>query len=163
MPEPILDPRYWRKRLDTAGEEHHAVFKCPLDRWRRIEEKHRRILATTILDHHSVLDAGCGWGRLLSLMPSTWDGTYVGVDLSTDFITKAAGRYPGRMFMVADLRQLPLGVIQIFDWAVLVSVRPMVKRNIGESQWDIMEKGLRAVANRLLYLEYDEDDEGSVE
>ena len=48
MSELILDPGYWRKRLDDAtnkGEIHQAVFRCPLDRWRRIEAKHKTVFS----------------------------------------------------------------------------------------------------------------------
>lgn len=168
MPEPIDDPAYWAARLAharEAGEEHLAVFRCPPDRWRAIEAKHRDILARQVGPGDSVLDAGCGWGRLLDLMPPGWRGTYVGLDRSPDFIRKAWLERPGRTFLVADLRRIPLAAYpgHAFDWAVLVSVRPMVRRNLGGDEWDRMEAELRRLARRLLYLEYDPDDEGSVE
>jgi hypothetical protein len=38
-----------------------------------------------------------------------------------------------------------------------------VRRNLGDEAWEAMERELRRVAKRLLYLEYDPDSEGSVE
>lgn len=167
MSELISDPRYWARRLREAnrrGEIHHAVFKCPLDRWRRIEAKHREILSRLIGPNDSVLDCGCGWGRLLNLMPKEWVGPYWGVDLSPDFI-KLAQEEHVRLFTVCDLRDLskhaPGG--SKYDWAVLISVRPMVIRNLGAEEWAKMESEIRRVAKKLLYLEYDENDEGKVE
>lgn len=174
MSEPISDPAYWRGRLEASHPDtiHTAVFRCPLERWKAIEESHRRILATTIGPNDSVLDAGCGWGRLLDLMPPEWSGYYLGVDLSSDFIEKAKPRavHHHREFVVADLRELR-DFLECkgsregggFDWAVLVSIRPMVKRNLGDAEWTKMEVELRRVARRLLYLEYDPDDLGSIE
>lgn len=192
MTEPILSTDYWRHRLaqaQTAGELHHAVFRCPLDRWQRIEAKHREILARHVKPTDHVLDAGCGYGRLLDLMPEDRQradeddvGYYVGVDLSPDLIREAKQRYekisewllPGEeglnkiRFHVGDLRDLsPLFPTNWrprdgFDLAILISIRPMVRRNCGEDVWAQMERELRRVARRLLFLEYDETDEGEV-
>jgi SAM-dependent methyltransferase len=165
MPKPILDPAFWRERLASAKEPHHAIFVCPGEQWRRIEAKHREILARTIGPADSVLDAGCGWGRLLGLMPEGWGGYYLGVDLSPDFIAAAKPRavHQRREFYCADLRDLDFLESGGFDWAVAVSVRPMVRRELGEETWRQMERELRRVARRRLYLEYDPDCEGFVE
>src|SRR5688572_5696278 len=98
MTQPILDPQYWKERLEQAqrGHLHHAVFRCPLDRWQRIEARHSEILARLIGPTDSVLDAGCGYGRLLDLLPATWRGGYLGVDLSPDLIRLAECRLPER-------------------------------------------------------------------
>jgi len=166
MSEPILDPDYWKRRLAEAGaERHHAVFRCPSTRWRAIAEAHRKILAATIGNTKSVLDVGCGWGRLLDLMPVDWRGIYLGVDISPDFIALAVLEHPDKMFMRANLLTgLPLlGGHARFDWAVLVSIRPMVKRNLNDDTWTRYEIHIRCAAKRLLYLEYDESDPGSIE
>lgn len=175
MTEPILEPDYWRKRLADARERHHAVFCCPLGTWQAIEAKHREILTRHIKPCDSVLDAGCAWGRLLDLLPDHWKGTggYLGVDLSPDFIALARKEHPDYVFRISDLRAIdnrlddndtsPNALCLKFDWAVLISIRPMVKRNLGDEVWAAMETELRRVAKRLLLLEYDPASEGSVE
>lgn len=175
MSEPILSTDYWRRRLEAAqaaGVLHHSVFRCPLERWQRIEARHRDILARLIGPTDSVLDAGCGYGRLLDLMPPSWGGCYLGVDLSPDLIREAQFRWAGyqnhemALFYQGDLRDLsPIVDVSLarFAWAILISVRPMVIRNCGEEVWQQMEAELRRVAKKLLYLEYDPDDEGSIE
>jgi cyclopropane fatty-acyl-phospholipid synthase-like methyltransferase len=171
MTEPILDPQYWKQRLDAAHELHHAIFRCDKARWERIEDKHRLLLAEHIRPGQSVLDCGCGWGRLLTLLPNEWchdlHSHYLGIDLSPDFINLALAQYGitrRRRFQVADLLNLPVESKHWnYDWAVLISIRPMIRRNLGDEAWDKMEKNIRKVANRLLYLEYDELCNGFVE
>lgn len=165
MAEPIFDPDYWKVRLERAKGDnlHHAIFRCSAERWRDIWEKHRQILRAKIGPMDRILDAGCGWGRLLDLLPvPPW--WYVGVDLSPSFIEKAKEEHPRwrNHFHVGDLRRLPF-LSQDFDWAIMVSIRPMIYRNAGIGAWQECERELRRVAKRLLYLEYDPLDEGSVE
>lgn len=163
MSDPIDDPAFWKHRLETAKVLHHSIYKCPLDLWQRIEERHRQILAATIGQHDSVLDSGCGWGRLLDLMPVEWQGDYKGIDLSPDFIEMARRSYPRQLFATGDLRfcrhLLPHAN---YDWAVLISIRGMVQRNQGDEVWAQMEAELHRVARQLLFLEYDENDPGRV-
>lgn len=141
--------------------EHHAIFLCPEDRWLRIEAKHREILKRVVKPDTAILDAGCGWGRLLTLMPEHWRGRYLGVDVSPDFVLLANQRYPDRDFLCADILK---GIgREGFDLAVMVSIRPMVKRHMGEAAWERMEREVRKCAKRLLYLEYSDEEEGFLE
>lgn len=167
-PFAVSDPTFWKERLQETPPDclHYAVFKCPRDRWLRIEAKHKDILERVIGPKDRVLDAGCAWGRLIDLLPGSWNGEYTGVDISPDFLAMAKERNPGFTFEQQDLRHLPRAWSNSpfsFDWAVMISIRPMIKRHLGDQEWSLMEKELRRVAKRLLYLEYDEHDEGSVE
>jgi SAM-dependent methyltransferase len=169
--KPVFDPDYWKRRLERAKERdrlHLSVFEYPEDGWKRIEDRHREILREKIGKEDSVLDCGCAYGRLLTLLPRNWEGYYCGVDLSPDFIQEALKLHPGRRFLSGDLRNLPQmlrtpGGIDHFQWAIFVSVRPVVRGNMGQEEWDNIEHAARKVANKLLFLEYDEDDKGSVE
>ena len=157
MTEPILEPSYWKERIEKAQETHHSVFLCGINRWNNICKEHRAILHRTIGPSDSVLDAGCAYGRLLDLMPRAWHGDYHGIDLSPDFIEKAKRSYPEREFTVGDLRDLSRFSDKQFKWGILVSIRPMVKRNLGNDEWSKMESELTRVCENLLYLEYDEE------
>lgn len=163
--EDILNPDYWNRRLELAppANPHHSIFRCPLDVWQRIERKHKEILARTIGPDDSVLDVGCGWGRLLTLMPERWNGGYMGVDISPDFIRLANERHAGRYFVAGDIRKILGFTGGVYDWGVLISFRPMVRRNLGDAVWDEMRNELRWVCQKLLFLEYDETDNGSSE
>jgi cyclopropane fatty-acyl-phospholipid synthase-like methyltransferase len=162
---PIFESEFWAERLRTAKEPHHSVFVCPKARWDAIAANHRKILSRHLQDGDAVLEAGCGWGRLVDLLPPGREINYVGVDLSPDFIALAKERYgvEGRTFFVGDLRNLPAEVThQSYDWCVMVSVRGMVIREAGAAEWDVIERELRRVAKRILVLEYDENEEGVV-
>lgn len=166
MSEPIADPAYWKLRLESSrnGSLHHSVFRCPADRWERIEQKHRMILSEIVGRTDSIFDAGCGYGRLLGLMPHNWTGMYLGLDLCPEFVELARQHYPSHPFITGSLASLPTSLqARQYDWAVLISMRPMIKRNLGDDAWAQMERELRRVARKLLYLEYDENDNGSIE
>lgn len=169
----ILNPLYWQERIRQAppNQFHHSIFKCNPSVWQKIEEKHREILAKHIKPIDSIFDAGCGWGRLLDLLPEEWHGVYLGLDISPDFIDMAHKRfdkdpkYTNCQFMVGDLRFVGQAdeVIPKMNWAVLISIRPMIKRHLGDEEWAKIDTGLHRIADKLLFLEYDADDEGSVE
>ena len=132
----------------------HLAVWCSPRRWLlHHSRRHALILEKLIEPHHSVLDAGCGYGRLLEIMPSSWKGYYLGVDLCPEFIDLARRRHPGREFMVADLRDLS-AVRRRFDWAVLVSIKYTLIGNAGEVVWQQAEDEIKRVADRLLFLEW---------
>lgn len=162
MVEPISDVTYWRGRLEKAKMQHHAIYMCGKAEWDAIAQRHREILAEKIIETDSILDAGCGWGRLLTLMPAGWRGDYVGVDLSPDFIRMAKTEYPYVDFRVGDLRDLSGLGDRVYDWAILISMRRMVINNMGQGAWDQMEGQLKQHAKRLLFLDYERDNVGEV-
>ena len=178
MSRDILNPKYWRQRLDqakAAREVHRAIFVTTSEKWNEIEKVHKDQLAKIINPTDSILDVGCGWGRLLSLLPSTWEGQYVGVDLSPDFIRMAqnaffhstklrlhAFPFLNPQFVLGDMLDLrtfqQLSQYQTngkFDWAVMISFRPMVIRELGIEKWEIIKKRVATLTKNLLYLEYD--------
>lgn len=164
--ELIERPGYWAKRFRDAPKEafHQAIFRCSSEQWRKIEDRHRLLLFRKISPDDSILDVGCGWGRLLDLLPAAWDGNYLGIDLCPDFVHLAREKFLERMFVIADFRDY-LGHLHDhqFDWAIMISIRPMIIRHLGNECWEAVERQLRRVCRRLLYLEYDPEDGGSEE
>lgn len=128
------------------------MFKCDTGRWNRIEAKHRLLLAQRIRPTDSVLDAACGYGRLVSMLPP--HTTYLGVDISPDMLKLARDRYPMNVFVECDLRSFHTNTV--FDWCVLISVKHMVIRNAGQDVWDAAQDNLLKCSRKLLFLEYDE-------
>lgn len=168
--EPVSSPDYWKDRLNKALESnciHHSVFLCSEVKWEAIQEKHRQILKHYVSPNSKVLDVGCGYGRLVDLLRSHPPENYHGIDVSPDLITIAKITHPNYLFSVCSILNLHTFLYSLqlgyFDWAVLISMRPMIKRNLGDEVWSQMEREIRLVAKQLLFLEYDETDEGSVE
>jgi cyclopropane fatty-acyl-phospholipid synthase-like methyltransferase len=131
-----------------------------LPQWTKIEAYHKKILTQWIKPHESILDAGCGWGRLLSLLPNGWHGAYTGVDLSPEFIARAKKTWRKRAFLVGDLRDLT--GLPIYDWAIMVSMRGMIMTNAPAS-WEKIRDQLKRHSLRIMYLEANEEDKGVVE
>ena len=156
-PEPVCDPGYWKARLDACdGEIHRSVFNGSIDQFSPLEADHRQALADEVRPDDAILDAGCGYGRLYRLLPQSWRGQYIGADISPDLINEARRRYgeaSNRWFALADLRELPFRTNR-FDLAVVCSIREMIRRNLGEPHWQVMEAEIHRVARRVLYLGY---------
>lgn len=55
----------------------------------------------------SLLDVGCGDGRLCSLLGRAWAGRYVGVDLAEQAIAFARAFNPGAEFIVGSVSNIP--------------------------------------------------------
>lgn len=153
MGQPIDTQEFWDDRLVNAGQElHRAVYDTDVSEWDKIQESHRTVLRQVVRDGYSVLDAGCGYGALLEIMPDV-DFSYVGLDLSRSLLKKAVERYPGNTFVQGDLRRLPFGDRQ-FRVAVCRSMEGVVRQELGEAVWDEMEAELLRVAQKVILLNY---------
>lgn len=155
MSQPVDKEWFWRQRLERAKREeylHHSVYLAHPTKWEEICAAHETIIRRECAGQ-SVLDAGCGYGRM-----SQWcTGQYFGVDFSPDFIDEAKRLYPGRQFEVGDLANLPFANA-IFDVAVCISIKHMIVVNLGTEAWEVMERELLRVARRVLLLEYTDPD-----
>ena len=161
MSKPILDPNFWSERLRSCSPEqrYQAVYRCPPGEWDKIAKRHTQILADKIQPGDSILDAGCGWGRLLDLLPES-PSYYLGIDLSPDFIALARLERSNddTMFIAGNLEEVLISLPdKRFNWAVCISMRKMIQSNVGEEFWDKIEKELMRVAERVLILEYSDD------
>jgi ubiquinone/menaquinone biosynthesis C-methylase UbiE len=141
---------FWKERIDTAQKDHYSVYVTGHDDWNRINEAHRDIFDKEIQPNESVLDAGCGYGRWAQRF-----NNYMGVDFSPDFIAKARKENHDKLFMVANLKELPFSD-KTFDVAFCVSIKKMIIDNLGEDEWFHMEQELKRVAKKVLLLEYED-------
>lgn len=160
---PVQSPEFWRDRLFNViskGEDlHKAVYNTDYEVWADINGKCREILASLLRPGQIVLDAGCGYGTLAAFLP---DGVfYVGVDISPDLIdvanrrqgTKSDSPRPNTKFIVGDLNSLPFRDRE-FDLVVVRSVKGMIVTNMGEAAWLPMDREVRRVGQRVLWMEY---------
>lgn len=166
MPEDVFNPRYWSDRLAKAvarEQAHYAVFEGSVEKWNEGRKRQEKLLAQHVGKSTSVLDVGCGWGRLLGVMPREWEGEYVGMDLCPEFVALARRAWDNRSFMVRDVRVPFSPEWPRFDLAVCCSIKPMVVRNAGLEEWQKIESNIRVVADKILLLGYDDlDDEEGV-
>lgn len=173
--KPIYDPKFWRERLHKAvgrGVPHTAVYRISTEEMEKINAKHREILAREVGLADWVFDAGCGYGRLIELLPDKWRGTYAGVDLSPDMIGYAktiwplpssSTKYEFLSFNVGKIDEyLTLKFPGDFDVGVCVSIRDMIVHNVGQDEWDRILAAMKRVCQKVLVLEYDPKSEGEV-
>lgn len=147
MQKPVNTFEFWKERIDKGGLPHYSVYICGEKDWKELNEVHKRIIESVVKG--TVLDLGCGYGRLSELFPSN----YQGVDFSPDFIKLAKEKYPKQSFQVADMKHL-LFENSSFDWGILVSIREMIKDNLGEPEWHEMQTEVERVCKNILILEY---------
>jgi ubiquinone/menaquinone biosynthesis C-methylase UbiE len=150
MSKPIDKLDFWKERIDTAVKEHYSVYVVHEAGWKNILKEHLDIIQKEMGYTAKVLDAGCGYGRM-----SEYFINYTGVDFSPDFIAKAKEKYPHKTFVEGNLKQLPFADVE-FDWAFCVSIKRMVRDNLGDGEWDEMERELKRVAKKVLILEYED-------
>lgn len=163
---PVSDPAFWKARLQNVivAEKpiYIAVYDMPAQTWECIRQDHAAILSQKIKPKESILDAGCAYGRLLELLPGDWQGDYLGIDISPDFIELAKKAHPNHTFMIGDLCDLSSIANKAFDWAVLISVEGMVEVNLGKAVWLQMKEQITRVAKRTLLLDYEQSSKAVV-
>lgn len=107
------------------------------------------ILQRYLLPGCSILDAGCGDGRMVDALPA--DVSYCGVDLCPEYLDQARAAYPQRRFEVGDIRHL-YPESQSFDWAVARGVEGPIRRSHGNGVWEDVQAELLRVARNVLLL-----------
>jgi len=151
---PIDDERYWRDRLTKCGPRdiHRSVYDVPHRRWDNIQRRHRQILARLVKPNDKVLDAGCGYGALLEILPEHVD--YHGVDQCQCFVSKAQELHPDRHFFRGNLSDLSNFEDHHFDLVVCRSLEGMVRDNRGEYAWFGIEREMLRVGQYVVLLNY---------
>lgn len=149
----VTDPQFWRDRLSTCGGDlQRAMFTGSSDEFSAAHaDQMRQLHRAGIRPTDSILDVGCGYGRLMTLMPAEWMGEYVGIDVSPDLIALARILYPARRFEVMSGDRMPF-VDQKFDVAVAVWLRTMLVENGRLDVWQRVELEMRRVARRVIVI-----------
>jgi|5_EtaG_2_1085323.scaffolds.fasta_scaffold20488_3 SAM-dependent methyltransferase len=144
---------FWKSRIEMAksrGKIHHSIYELDDGLWGAVEYRHMTLIKKHVQPTDSVLDIGCGYGRLSRYFDTS---LYEGVDFSQDFLDIAKENFPNHTYTNADLKKLPYKHNQ-FEWGVGVSIKWMIQRELGEDAWNVMEKELRRVCKNLIFLEY---------
>jgi len=166
MPEDIFNTDYWKQRIDTRGDDiHRSMYVGSTGQFEEINKRHKNFLEYyQIGPHESIIDIGCGYGRLLEMLPKDWIGDYLGIDLSLDMLKLAKERYPNRTFWECNLlnEDETLNILykarkhfkfkrkEKFDAAICLWIKDMVINNKGEESWDIMLKNIMKLAENIM-------------
>jgi len=166
MAEDIFNPDSWKNRIDTRGGDiHKSMYVGSTGQFEEIHNKHKNLMEYyQIKPHESIIDVGCGYGRLLTMLPKDWVGDYLGIDLSLDMLKLAKENYPNRTFWECNLlnedetkeilirarKHFNFKRKQKFSMAVCLWVKEMVIRNKGEKAWDIMLKNIMILAEDII-------------
>ena len=155
----VEDLDFWRRRLNAAlalGRPlHAAIYDCSPETWERAQKESKELMARYLRPGEKILDAGCGFGSLYELLP---EGVtkYRGIDISPDLIDIARQRHPRANFEIGDLNDLSEYRSKSYDWVICRSVEGMIIENKGSRAWDVMEKELCRVGERVLLWGYDQ-------
>lgn len=158
----VFDPEFWRVRIeDSQGQINKAVLYTNPWAFAEIEAVHKAILADYIKPADSILDVGCAYGRLLGMMPVGWQGDYLGIDISPDFVELAYQQHPRNAFCVMDFRHALHGANKAnggypFDWAVCIGIKEMILKYASEHEWLCVLYNLQQVSNAVLVLSLEE-------
>jgi SAM-dependent methyltransferase len=176
MTKPILDDSFWEKRLKDAlaiGEIHRTVFECSHSQYLLWHNAHKQILAEVLKDKPTttVIDFGCGYGRVYDILPDTWRGYYLGIDRSPTLIKKAQELHPYTdpyddnsryEFICCDIENLD-SILNVsytnrpvtFDIGITASMEQMIKGNLGNEYWERIEKMINKYCKQRVNLEYE--------
>lgn len=147
----VFSDDYWKRRLERAksrGLLHETVYIVGFDRWIEYTQKELvPLFAKVVKPDDSVLDAGCGFGLLLDMVPTEWRGPYLGVDISESLLEEARTLHPGREFRQHDLRKPLQGR---FDLGVLMCMRNMLR---GAGAWDEVFSSVMSVCDSVVVID----------
>lgn len=158
MSEPIFDPAYWKDKLYDSlrsMERHRAIYNGSKDEFDKIEAYQRDVLRKFVGARTSIVDFGCGYGRLLDLVPRWWRGSYVGYDVSPDLIDVARRIWPTREFIVRDLVNDAIEPRPQCDLSVALWMRSMFLRNGQEHAFLRLLAQMQYASRKVLLIDED--------
>lgn len=112
---------YWQAVGRDPGHREHETRYVRTEVFARQEETLMSVLSG--LEFGSVLEVGCGWGRITRLVAERWpDGPYVAIDLSRDRLMSAKRKAPGVLYKQAGLLEYEPPMLARFDLVLAVEV-----------------------------------------
>lgn len=145
-------PTYWTER--GRGYEAEAVAEG----WVEVENEPVFELLDD-LDFDSVLEAGCGFGRVGASIVRHYPGVmYTGIDVSPDLVASARLRIPDGLLLVADLAKWEPP--ETYDLVIAVSVlghilpgdiAGVVEKLLGAARRDLVHVDWNKVGGETAY------------
>ncbi len=140
-----MDKNYAKYLLEKTRQDYNLIAEdFSKSRWNIWAELN--FFRDYVKDGDSVLDAGCGNGRLIGLLKDK-NINYLGVDISEKLIEIAKRKYPQNEFLVADNLNLPFpdnNFDKVFFIAVLHTIpsRELRKKALMELKRVLKPKGI---------------------
>ncbi len=132
--------RLYQERCQRLGFCARAVFYRNACQHEHKLEVIRSALERVVERDHSILDIGCGWGRLLDRY--TPPGGYLGIDLVPEFVDEARRRHPSHTFWChSAFRETPPA-----NWVVLAGVLSSVPQSRG-----LLERALQLCQSGIVF------------
>jgi SAM-dependent methyltransferase len=127
----------YRTRIESFGYTGRMMFYKNEAQHQRKLRQFADLLRRVLEPSDTLLDVGCGYGSLFTLLPECH---YRGIDVVPEFISLARTKYPHVEFEVKDIEH-DRGT---YDWCVLLGVVNSVPdpRKIIETVWQNCAKGL---------------------
>ena len=146
---------FWEKRLRETKSRgkpiHEATARCGKGVWEKSQVEQQVIIRQIIQPCDSVLDAGCGVGCLVPLLPDN-GCTYLGVDFARCLIEEARLQYPEKEFQVANLLDLSQFNKQQFNLTICRGIEGAICGGQGPSIWHQMKEEMERVSELILLM-----------
>lgn len=160
--KPVTTEKFWKQRLVEAHVTgrglHTAVYDIDPGSWNEIQDQTKNLISRYATSKSIILDAGCAYGAVYDLIPKVSSISYIGIDISSDFIEIASLRHPDADFRIGDLSNLKEFPDRFFGLTVCRAVENMLKENNQSQLWERIRKELIRVSDTVLLIDYGTDE-----
>ena len=156
------DKEFWVERVRQAklrNDPFYSVFRSGPVVWSGIINNRISVIREHIDVKESIMDAGCGFGWLASMIPNK---KYVGVDQTPALLEYGKELYPNIVLVKSTLQNLPFPD-DTFDWVVCSCVKEKIVEAeqhglIEEGRWSkIEDEFLRVSKAAIIWPNYQHD------
>lgn len=133
--------KFWQDRLKTMNVVNAVSAQSGLGTVEKVMAEHVS---------GSVLDIGCGYGRLVDVLP---EGVtkYTGIDITHSFIMRARRQYPKWKFYTRDFLDSKFADKE-FDWGIAIGMRSKdIKDPEGIEFVNKLEAEAKRVCKNIIY------------
>ena len=154
----VRDIEFWRERLRDLKDPIKAIIDN-FD-WEPVDKFHLSAIRKHIQPHETVLDIGCGPGRIAHWFAPE---QYTGIDFVPEFVELANERNPKYHFQVHDIKEPMPYEDNWFGLAIGISVREIFITGSSEEEWRKALKEILRVASVFIHLPYGNNDPRAIE
>ena len=155
-PKPTEQIAFWEERLAETKKKNWPIYRAIArthsdEIWEKAQEEQRVLLHRFIQPYSTILDAGCGVGAAVPLLPDN-ESTYLGIDFAECLVKEARLQHPEKEFQVTNLLDLCCFSEDQFDFTFCRGVQGIVSGRLGNDTWLSMKEELKRISKRLLLM-----------